>query len=346
MKARWRSTRYLLCYQILIHRLRLVIGHPDSSPGNWRVCLDSVRSHRVHQAVLHGTESAGWNRRTRGHKPEQWSIGCCWCRSWASEWCCLRASGTYSYPCVHSCHILCRLICATGLQTQSAKNPAYAGPLDAIKKIFSAHGVAGIFKGQGVTFTREAMGYGAYFLAYEKLVQRQMALEGIRRDQIHPARAVLYGAAAGYAVSPSRSPCHPSLIPSPCLSVMGCHIPYRHDQVANADRWFLARYRSEVYLCHRLCTQGVADRGNQGFHSRPYPNIDPVRSHDDLQAPNYSLVSDMQISLRQRCYLPWIRNGQPCTELIRIIMLPRLTHRSIDHLCLRTLHEYSFYLCG
>lgn len=86
------------------------------------------------------------------------------------------------------------------LQTQSATNPTYAGPFDAIKKIYSQHGVAGIYKGQGVTLWREALGYGVYFLAYEKLMQREMARKGIRRDQVNPANAVLFGAAAGYAL--------------------------------------------------------------------------------------------------------------------------------------------------
>lgn len=48
---------------------------------------------------------------------------------------------------------------------------------------------------------REASGYGIYFWAYEKLVQREMKKKGIRRDDINPLNAVLYGAAAGYAVS-------------------------------------------------------------------------------------------------------------------------------------------------
>jgi solute carrier family 25 (mitochondrial carnitine/acylcarnitine transporter), member 20/29 len=87
-----------------------------------------------------------------------------------------------------------------GLQTQPSKNPPYAGPWDAIKKIGSAHGLKGIYKGQAVTLLREASGYGVYFLAYEKLVQWEMRSKGIRRDQINPANAVLYGAAAGYAV--------------------------------------------------------------------------------------------------------------------------------------------------
>jgi len=86
------------------------------------------------------------------------------------------------------------------LQTQPSKNPPYNGPFDAIKKIYSAHGIAGIFKGQGVTFLREATGYGVYFLAYEKLVQREMREKGIKREELNPMNAVLYGAAAGYAL--------------------------------------------------------------------------------------------------------------------------------------------------
>ncbi|EDR11557.1 uncharacterized protein LACBIDRAFT_183526 [Laccaria bicolor S238N-H82] len=86
------------------------------------------------------------------------------------------------------------------LQTQSNTNPTYKGPYDAIKKIYSQHGIAGIYKGQAVTLLREASGYGVYFLAYEKLVQWEMGKKGIRRDQISPANAVLYGASAGYAL--------------------------------------------------------------------------------------------------------------------------------------------------
>lgn len=71
-----------------------------------------------------------------------------------------------------------------------------------MKKIFSAHGIAGIYKGQAVTLLREASGYGVYFLVYEKLVQREMAKKGVKRDQINPLNPILYGAAAGYAVRP------------------------------------------------------------------------------------------------------------------------------------------------
>ncbi|KAI0823417.1 mitochondrial carrier [Trametes gibbosa] len=86
------------------------------------------------------------------------------------------------------------------LQTQSATNPMYAGPFDAIKKIWTQHGVAGLYKGQVVTLWREALGYGAYFWAYEKLMQREIAQKGIRRDQVNPAKTVLFGAAAGYVL--------------------------------------------------------------------------------------------------------------------------------------------------
>ena len=87
------------------------------------------------------------------------------------------------------------------MQTQSNTNPIYRGPFDAINQIASKYGIRGIYKGQNVTFLREALGYGAYFWAYEKLVQREMALTGIRREEISPGSAILYGAAAGYAVS-------------------------------------------------------------------------------------------------------------------------------------------------
>ncbi|TFY82451.1 hypothetical protein EWM64_g1557 [Hericium alpestre] len=88
------------------------------------------------------------------------------------------------------------------LQTQSNTNPIYRGPFDAIKKISSTNGIAGIFKGQNVTFVREAVGYGVYFWVYEKLVQREMSKTGIRRDQLSATSAMLYGAASGWALWP------------------------------------------------------------------------------------------------------------------------------------------------
>lgn len=86
------------------------------------------------------------------------------------------------------------------LQTQPDKNRLYAGPLDAVKKIYSAHGIAGIYKGQTATFIREACGYGVYFWTYDKLMDWEMTQKGIRRDQVNPAKTVLFGAASGYTL--------------------------------------------------------------------------------------------------------------------------------------------------
>lgn len=120
------------------------------------------------------------------------------------------ANGVVSGPVEHirirglcvACMTSIRLLTSSlGLQTQSNTNPIYKGPFNAMKQIVSQHGISGLFKGQAVTFLREATGYGVYFLAYEKLVQREITQKGIRRDQINPMNSILYGAAAGYAVS-------------------------------------------------------------------------------------------------------------------------------------------------
>ena len=136
-----------------------------------------------------------------------------------------------------------------GLQTQSDKNRTYNGPFDAMKKIYSAHGIAGIYKGQAVTLLREATGYGVYFLAYEKLMQREMAQKGIKREEISPVHAVLYGATAGYAVCPShimRHLHHLCLFPV----AVGCHIPNRHGEISTSNGWILAFDRPEIQICH------------------------------------------------------------------------------------------------
>ena len=70
-----------------------------------------------------------------------------------------------------------------------------------MRQIGGAHGIPGIFKGQTATFAREAVGYGAYFWAYESLMQWEMCRKDVKRDDIPAAKTVLFGAAAGYAVS-------------------------------------------------------------------------------------------------------------------------------------------------
>lgn len=99
------------------------------------------------------------------------------------------------------------------MQTQSATKPLYTGPFDAVKKIASQHGITGVFKGQTATFMREGLGFSVYFLAYEKLIQREMQMKNIRREDIAASNTILYGAAAGYAVSspPPTFLCNPEM---------------------------------------------------------------------------------------------------------------------------------------
>lgn len=80
------------------------------------------------------------------------------------------------------------------LQTQVGN--VYAGPADAIRKMYSSSGVSGIFRGITPTLIREGHGMGAYFLAYEALV----ANEGVPRTQIPGWKLCMFGAAAGYAM--------------------------------------------------------------------------------------------------------------------------------------------------
>lgn len=114
--------------------------------------------------------------------------------------------------------------CVAGLQTQSATKPDYAGPFDAMRKIWSSHGLRGIYKGQVATLWREASGYGVYFWAYERLVKRELATKGGRREDISPAKAVLFGAGAGYAVRAALNFLNSLILIH--NTAMGGHLPY------------------------------------------------------------------------------------------------------------------------
>ncbi|KAF9402887.1 Mitochondrial carrier protein ymc2 [Mortierella sp. AD011] len=76
----------------------------------------------------------------------------------------------------------------------------FTGPVDAVQKIYAQHGLRGLYKGQAVTMVREFQGYGAYFAAYEYLVQRAMRLENKQRNELSTVKVVAYGACAGYAM--------------------------------------------------------------------------------------------------------------------------------------------------
>jgi solute carrier family 25 (mitochondrial carnitine/acylcarnitine transporter), member 20/29 len=77
------------------------------------------------------------------------------------------------------------------LQTQKGK--VYSGPIDCIKKIYSAGGLRALYRGMGPTVGREGHGMGMYFLTYESLIHRDTS-EGIKREDIPEWRLCLYGA--------------------------------------------------------------------------------------------------------------------------------------------------------
>ncbi|KAK9460215.1 mitochondrial carrier domain-containing protein [Lipomyces oligophaga] len=83
------------------------------------------------------------------------------------------------------------------LQTQRYDAKLYDGPTDAIRKIYSAQGLPGIFRGQTVTLLREAQAYGLWFLTFEYLMQSIQNLRGVKRHDIPAWQVAGCGALAG-----------------------------------------------------------------------------------------------------------------------------------------------------
>ncbi|PVU88602.1 hypothetical protein BB559_004001 [Furculomyces boomerangus] len=92
----------------------------------------------------------------------------------------------------------------TRLQVQTAAvgggKQLYSGTFDCIKQIYGQYGLLGLYKGQAPTLVREFFGYGAYFSAYEFLVQKELARTGLKRDQLPSWQVCLYGSAAGFSM--------------------------------------------------------------------------------------------------------------------------------------------------
>jgi solute carrier family 25 carnitine/acylcarnitine transporter 20/29 len=86
----------------------------------------------------------------------------------------------------------------TRLQVQT--NNAYNGTFDCIKKIYSGHGLSGIYKGFKPTLLREIFGYGMYFGAYEYLLNNYLAKKNIARQDLSLAQVCMFGSAAGYSM--------------------------------------------------------------------------------------------------------------------------------------------------
>lgn len=95
-------------------------------------------------------------------------------------------------------------IISTRMQVQtkaSATSPQqYRSTIDCFRQILANHGWRGVYHGQWATVLREWQGYGAYFLAYEMLVQRATVASGKKVSDLPMWQVMSFGAAAGYAM--------------------------------------------------------------------------------------------------------------------------------------------------
>ncbi|PVU97509.1 hypothetical protein BB561_000515 [Smittium simulii] len=88
----------------------------------------------------------------------------------------------------------------TRLQIQNAGQELYSGTIDCVKKISAEYGVSALYKGMVPTLYREFFGYGAYFLAYEYFVARELAKSGGKRADLASWKVCLYGSYAGFSM--------------------------------------------------------------------------------------------------------------------------------------------------
>ncbi|XP_015117554.1 mitochondrial basic amino acids transporter [Diachasma alloeum] len=61
----------------------------------------------------------------------------------------------------------------TRMQLQSTGSHRYSGPIQCLRDIYRRAGLAGVFRGLGITALREAPSYGIYFLTYESLTRTE-----------------------------------------------------------------------------------------------------------------------------------------------------------------------------
>jgi solute carrier family 25 carnitine/acylcarnitine transporter 20/29 len=70
----------------------------------------------------------------------------------------------------------------------------YAGPIDCVRQLArQGH----LYRGTAVTFLREAQAYGMWFTAFEFLMNRDAARNGIAREEISTLKVAGYGGLAG-----------------------------------------------------------------------------------------------------------------------------------------------------
>jgi solute carrier family 25 carnitine/acylcarnitine transporter 20/29 len=74
----------------------------------------------------------------------------------------------------------------------------YDGPGDCIRKLGAYNGVlSGVYRGQAVTIWREAFAYGAWFTAFEYMMNSDAARNKANRKDIPAYKIALYGGLAG-----------------------------------------------------------------------------------------------------------------------------------------------------
>ena len=76
----------------------------------------------------------------------------------------------------------------------------YNGPIDCIKKLTAHEGIRGVYRGTAVTLMREANAYGAWFAAFEYMMNKDAERNKIKRDEISTGKVALYGGLAGEAL--------------------------------------------------------------------------------------------------------------------------------------------------
>lgn len=85
----------------------------------------------------------------------------------------------------------------------------YAGPLDCVRKLGAANPggtLPAIYRGGTVTIWREAFAYGAWFTAFEWMMNADAARTGVDRKDIVAWKVALYGGLAGEALWLSSYP--------------------------------------------------------------------------------------------------------------------------------------------
>ncbi|GES60727.1 mitochondrial carrier protein [Aspergillus terreus] len=94
------------------------------------------------------------------------------------------------------------------LQTQPhGANRLYSGPIDCIRKLSAHEGVLkGLYRGQNVTYFREAQAYGMWFLTFEYLMNQDAKRNNIKREDISSVKVATYGGLAGEALWLSSYP--------------------------------------------------------------------------------------------------------------------------------------------